>query len=215
MNQILVINIEFKKKTKYKKILKIQFMFSIFLTISLLLYNGFSIYKKNKNDEISKQLISNFNISFLYSDSNLPIASNFYSASNSPDVFSVIGVIEIKKLKINYPIISPISDEFLKISPCKFYGPNPNEIGNFCIAGHNYNDNRFFSKIGTLKYGDIINIVDLSGRKIEYYVTENYETYADDTTCTSQDTNGQKEITLVTCNNFTGTRIIVKAENSI
>ena len=33
-----------------------------------------------------------------------------------------------------------------------------------------------------------------------------------DTSCTSQDTNGNKEITLVTCNNFNGNRLIIKAK---
>ena len=96
-------------------------------------------------------------------------------------------------------------------SICKFYGPNPNEIGNLCIAGHNYNNNSFFSNLNKLKIGDSIFIEDNLSKILEYKVYRKYETQFTDTTCTSQDTFGNKEITLVTCNNLNGNRIIVKA----
>lgn len=79
--------------------------------------------------------------------------------------FTVIGLIEIKSIGINYPIISSYNDDLLKISPCRFYGPMPNEIGNLCIAGHNYNSYKFFSRLKKLSNGDIITIFDLSRRK--------------------------------------------------
>jgi len=105
-----------------------------------------------------------------------------------------------------------VSDELLKIAPCKFYGPYPNEIGNLCIAGHNYNNNLFFSNIYKLNIGDEINIYDSSNSLIKYYVYKKYETNKNDTSSTSQNTNGNKEITLVTCNNFNGNRLIIKAK---
>ena len=74
--------------------------------------------------------------------------------------FSVIGIIKIDSIKISYPILSKINDDLLKISPCRFYGPMPNQIGNLCIAAHNYNDNRFFSKLDKLQNNDIIYIYD-------------------------------------------------------
>ena len=36
--------------------------------------------------------------------------------------FSVIGLIDIKKLNISYPILSDISKDALKIAICLFYG---------------------------------------------------------------------------------------------
>ena len=33
--------------------------------------------------------------------------------------------------------------------------------------------------------------------------------------CTSQETNGKKEITLITCNNITGNRLIIKAKEQV
>ena len=42
--------------------------------------------------------------------------------------FSVIGLIDIKKVNISYPILSSASKKALKIGTCRFYGPLPNEV---------------------------------------------------------------------------------------
>ncbi|MBO5479456.1 MAG: sortase [Clostridia bacterium] len=39
------------------------------------------------------------------------------------------------------------------------------KYGNLCIAGHNYNNYQFFSRLKKLKVGDIIYIYDLSRKK--------------------------------------------------
>jgi LPXTG-site transpeptidase (sortase) family protein len=80
-----------------------------------------------------------------------------------------------------------------------------------CIAGHNYNNYQFFSRLRKLNIGDSIYIYDLSGNKIEYTVYKNYETDDSDLSCTAQNTNGKREVTLVTCNNIKNKRRIVKA----
>ncbi|MBR6504932.1 MAG: sortase [Clostridia bacterium] len=85
------------------------------------------------------------------------------------------------------------------------------KYGNVCIAAHNYDNNKFFSKINTLYNDDLIYIYNLNGEKQEYNVIENFETEFNDTSCTSQETNDKHELTLVTCNNVTNKRIIVKA----
>ncbi|MDR0979081.1 MAG: sortase [Lachnospiraceae bacterium] len=85
------------------------------------------------------------------------------------------------------------------------------ERGNLCIAAHNYNDNRFFSKIHNLDIGDRISIYDENGNMLEYSVYNKYTIESTDSNCASQETNGTKEITLVTCNNITGFRFVVKA----
>lgn len=84
-------------------------------------------------------------------------------------------------------------------------------FGNICIAGHNYDNNKFFSKINTLVNDDYIYIYNLNGIKQEYFVIENYETDFNNTSCTNQETDGKEELTLVTCNNINNNRIIVKA----
>ncbi len=49
------------------------------------------------------------------------------------------------------------------------------------------------------------------GNSCTYSIYNIYETKMDDLSCTSQETNN-REITLVTCNNLNGNRIIAKAK---
>lgn len=49
------------------------------------------------------------------------------------------------------------------------------------------------------------------GNKVDYSVYNSYETDYDDLTCMSQETDGKREITLITCNNIKNRRRIIKA----
>ena len=120
----------------------------------------------------------------------------------------------IEKIDISYPILNKTTEEIMKIAPAKFWGSAPNEVGNLCIVGHNYRNTKFFSKIHTLEEGDIIEIIDMSGRAVKYAVYNVYEVEPEDTTCTSQLTKGKKEITLITCTNDSKKRIVVKARET-
>lgn len=159
------------------------------------------------------RLVSNFNITNLYSSNNTYNSSrtNTNSYIQDDNNFSVVGLIEINAIGINYPILSKINDDLLKIAPCRFYGPMPNEVGNLCIAGHNYNNYKFFSRLKKLNIGDIINIYDLSGTKVEYCVYDSYETDYNNLSCIDQNTDGKKEVTLITCNNIKNKRRVIKA----
>ncbi len=225
MNQILITkdmpnNLEINliydtKKTFKRKIIIIQFILCIIVfsfTCGYSLYSYSNIKKRNK---ISNKLVENFSIISLYSDKT----NSDYTASKlsldsytvPENVINVIGIIEIPKLNITYPIFSNVNDNLLKISVCKFYGPMPNENGNLCIAGHNYNNNTFFSKLNSLENNDKVYIYDLSSQKLEYTVYSKYEVDATNTECTNQNVQ-TKEITLITCNNLNDSkRIVVKA----
>ena len=209
MNQIIFSeheNVKNIRKTARKKF-KFLFYLSIALILCIVLYFSYFSHITSEKENISKDLLNSFNLERLYSTSNyttLPL--------NIDKNYFVIGSIEIPSIKINYPILSNTSDELLEISPCRFYGPYPNEVGNLCIAGHNYDNNLFFSNLYKLNIGDEIKIYDSSNSLIKYYVYDKYEINKNDTFCTCQDTNGRKEITLVTCNNFNGNRLIIKAK---
>ncbi len=129
--------------------------------------------------------------------------------------YTVIGEINIPNIDVNYPIILPDNfddiDALLKISVCKFHGADPNTVGNLCIVGHNYKNSKFFSKISYLDYGDTIEIKDLTGNTVEYEVYDKYIVEPDDVSCTTQLTDGKKEITLITCTNDNKKRFIIKA----
>ena len=82
-----------------------------------------------------------------------------------------------------------------------------------CIVGHNYRNSQFFSKVPDLANGDIIEITDIFGETIQYEVYDKYIVNESDTTCTSQLTNGKREITLITCTDASDeNRVIVKAK---
>ncbi|MBQ6687468.1 MAG: hypothetical protein IJN03_02975 [Bacilli bacterium] len=142
MNQILnfkedeesaindVININYNKKSKYamNKFLKFQFIFSNIITIIFIFY--FVAYKINVNrqEKLSQELINGFNISSLYNSSSNYISEKAYYNYDANLSFNIIGIIEIPKINITYPIISQVNDEFLKIAPCKFYGPELSKV---------------------------------------------------------------------------------------
>ena len=98
-----------------------------------------------------------------------------------------IGRIQIPKINVDQAILDQASGDtlvkWLKISPTKFWGPELNEPGNVSIAGHNYRNTRFFSKVPNLEKGDKIKITDVSGRAITYKVFNKFEVSPDNTEC--------------------------------
>ena len=123
--------------------------------------------------------------------------------------FEIVGKIEIPKLKVEKYILSNTTSNSLKVSVTKVCGPDINKIGNFCIAGHNYN--KIFGKIKTLEKKDKIILTDVYGDSIIYEIYDIYKTSPKDTSCLNQDTNSEKELTLITCTAGATKRVIVKA----
>ena len=193
------------KKLKSYRVLFIVLLFIIFILFSVL------FMKINKNDmaeQISKKLSSSYSVSTLYSNS-----SNISTVSSSDEPF-VIGIIKIDKINLNYSILSISNNELLDISVCRFAGPMPNEIGNLCIAGHNYVDYKFFSRLNELELGDKITIFGLNGVSKDYSIYDMYEIKSNDISITSQDTNNLRIVTLITCNNVNGKRLVVQAKET-
>lgn len=131
--------------------------------------------------------------------------------------YTIIATINIPKINVTYPILDGQTDSaaeteaLLKIAPTKFWGASPNRAGNFCIVGHNYRNTKFFSKVPTLTVGDVIEITDTSGNTIQYKVYNKYQVDPTDVSCTTQLTNGKKEVTLITCTDDSKQRVVVKA----
>ena len=219
MNQILNIDNKISKNnyissTYYNKKFNFYKFIFIICIISTIIFTCFFItflIKINYKDKQAESLAKQFTLTSLYADEKNYSTNISNIAKDKNEEPFIIGVIKIDKIKIDYPILSSTTDELLKIAPCRFAGPMPNEIGNLCIAGHNYIDNTFFAKITKLEKDDEIFIYDLNGNVNSYYVTDRYEIENTDFSCTTQETNGEKWITLMTCNSLKGTRIIVRA----
>ena len=204
-------NVNTSKKHSYKKIFNIQFFLSI---IAILVITSLFAYYKislNHKEDFSNLLINNYSITQLYSNNTND------SSNRNPQLEpnSIIGIIEIPVLNISYPIFNELTDELLKTSPCRFFGnfPYTNSIDdNLCIAGHNYDNDKFFSKIKDLNIDDKIYIYDTSDKQYIYSVIKNYEVKSDDLSPVYHTITDTFELTLVTCNNFNGNRIIIKAK---
>ena len=214
MNQILETPFN-SKKLKLKRIkilLIIQLCFSVIFVVVIGIYILSSTFYLYKQEKYSNQILNNYSITKLYSNSfsgeNLSSNENTDNADNS----YVMGIIEIPKINIYYPIFSNYNEELLKVSPCKFYGPSqPGKLGNLCIAGHNYDTNKFFSKISTLNTNDEIIIYNNSNKKFYYFVYDIYEVKSDDLSPIYSFDKNSRQLTLITCNNLNHNRIIVKA----
>ena len=233
----LYITPELRKK---KKIYKFNFLLSIFLVLFLASLYIYAEYDRNKSEEVSQEILENLdngnddtvaknNVLVVVLDdeeqnqnvndqqSQLANVNKKVQTTSGGFRYTTIATVSIPKLNLQYPVLDGETDSaeeteaLLKISPTKFWGPEPNEVGNFCIVGHNYRNTKFFSKVPTLVSGDIITLTDLSGRTIQYKVYNKYEVAPTDVSCTTQLTNGKKEVTLITCTDDSKHRVVVKA----
>ena len=236
MNQILVtdklyITPELKRK---KKIYKFNFLISVFLVCVLMSLYIYAEYDRNKSEEVSQQILQNMsvqedttvatnNVMIVvldddqdYSEPTVEVNKTVETTSDGYKYVS-IATVNIPKIGVTYAVLDGETDSaeeteaLLKISPTKFWGPEPNEVGNFCIVGHNYRNRRFFSKVPTLEAGDLIELTDLTGRTLSYKVYNKYQVAPEDVSCTTQLTNGKKEVTLITCTDDSKHRVVVKA----
>lgn len=193
---------------------KVQFIISSIICFLFILAFFIRIFNTSNNEQLSDNLMSIYSVSTLYSNTTDYSTTLLQTTTSKEESFVpfVIGLIKIDKINLNYPIISKSNKELLNVSLCRFAGPMPNEIGNLCIAGHNYVDYKFFSRLNELNLKDTIKIYDLSGKMVEYSISKIYEVKPDDLSCTSQDTNNKNIVTLLTCNNVSGKRLVVVAE---
>ena len=205
MNQILVTSFDNKKEKEYKKIFKVQFVISIAIIIFAICFFIYYLYSLKTSEKFSKKIISNYNISTLYSNTGKNKETENLAEN------SIFGIIEIPKIDIYYPVFSYLSEENLKVSPCKLYGSKLEDNTNICIAGHNYNNDMFFSNIDKLQNGDEIYIYNNNGFKYIYKVLEKYEVKEDDLSPIYNYNKNEKILTLITCNNLNNNRIIIKA----
>ena len=123
--------------------------------------------------------------------------------------YEVLGKLVIEKVNINKNILGDSNDEALKVSTVKLYGPNINEIGNFCICGHNWNG--MLKRALELKVGDTFYLIDKKTmNKVNYKIYNIYTCMPKDLDCLKQNTEGRKEATIITCNPGGVTRLIIK-----
>ena len=129
--------------------------------------------------------------------------------SSEVSKYQVLGKIIIDKISIEQPILDSVEDEALEEGVIKLYGDELNKEGNFCIAGHNYE--KVFKNLEELDTGDEIQIIDSKNKKTIYKITEISSVEPTDLSLLKTE-EGKTQITLITCENYSTKRLIVKAE---
>lgn len=161
--------------------------------------------------EVAEEMETDSDFGNESSQLQMATATSIYTASDGKQ-YETIGIVRIPKINVNYPILAQTTNvELMKVAPYKFWGANPNEVGNLCIIGHNYRRKGvFFSDVPSLAVGDIVEIQDLTQRTIQYEVYDIHTVDPNDRSDTTQYTNGKKEVTLITCTDDAKQRVIVK-----
>ena len=178
---------------------------------------SFSYKQENNNKQETKQTNTKITESkFIYGKNNKKTETQetkkeYETMPSNIKGHKVIGKLEIPSIKLNTYILEETNNETLNISVTKLTGPEINEIGNFCITGHNYINNRMFFKLKNVKKEDEIILTNTYGESIKYKVYEIKEIYPNETEVLNQNTKEEKEVTLITCTFGAIKRIIVKA----
>lgn len=126
----------------------------------------------------------------------------------------VLGVIQIKKIKVNEPIVAGVSKANLRVGIGHVPGTAaPGQDGNCALAGHrNYAFKKLFNRLDELKVGDEVRITTKK-EELTYKVTDTKVVTPDDVSVLK----GSKDksiITLITCTPkyVASHRLIVTAE---
>lgn len=179
--------------SKRKKVL------TIVLIIIIIAIVAFGIFcAKNLND--TKKNESNNTVE------NDTVAEQMISTYQG---YNVLGKIVVDEFEVEQYILDSKEEQALEAGVIKLYGGTLNNYGNFCIAGHNKAG--VFERLEELELEDTFKIIEPDLTETTYKITEIYSAEADDLKCLLQ--NDEKiEITLITCENASTTRLIVKAE---
>ncbi len=232
----LYITPEMKRK---KLMYKLEFFLSVFLICLLFSYYIYAEYDRNKSEQVSQQILAslkyNKDTTIKEPEDNAPIVvildigqeeeaqqeaqtqqeeqqeTQTYVSEDGVE-YTTEAVLKIPAINIEYPVLSTTSPELLYVSLNKYWPENlkPNEIGNYCIVGHYYESGKMFGKLHKLKNGDKAELTDMSGNTVTYQVYDKFVVEPTDTRCTSQLTNGRRELTLITCTNHGKQRLVVK-----
>ena len=142
-------------KTKAKK--------SKYIIIILILSILFFILFNIQNEESKKQEITIEKVNSKIYENQINNNTEEQSTKDAKTVekevietefkgYKVASKIYIPKISLETYVLEEYSTQALLTSVTKFYGANPNQIGNFCVAGHNYGPANMFQNLKKTKY---------------------------------------------------------------
>ena len=84
--------------------------------------------------------------------------------------YDVCAKLEIPSISLVTNVLKNYSTSALNVSVTKFWGVEPNQIGNFCVAGHNFKNKNMFRNLKKLNVGDKLFVTDEKIGKVEYEI---------------------------------------------
>lgn len=201
------------KRKKEKRIIKnklriILIIFIIYIIFNVIygMYNESQIKLLEESSISEKQQISEKSNTIIKEEKKEKV-----NIQKTYKNYEVCAKLIIPQIDLETYVLSEYTKEKMDVAPTKFWGSNPNEIGNFCVTGHNYKKENMFSELINLKIGDEIYLLDNKNGKYVYKIYDIYKVKPNNITPLEQDTAGKRIITLITCVNYSNNRLIVQA----
>ena len=221
-------------ENKYGKFLTVLLIVGIIIIVGVLIFLGINLVKNSSieadagdavdryqegktNTQVNEQgentianvVAPNVDLENLIQNNTIDGGSNEHQEMYKG--FPMIGTIEIPKINVKYPVLKEASKNAIEVAVALYYGPGLNKVGKTVIVGHNYRNGTFFSNNKKLEEGDKVYITDEAGKKVTYTIYKTYTTSPEDSTYLDRDTQGKREISLLTCTDDTKSRLIVWA----
>lgn len=216
MNRINISRGRRAKKNSNKVKITLGIIFLIIILIAIIIFK-FNIFKQNNNATPQESNTSEQeNTIQVKLEEDEPKTDEIVSVSDMPNKmgsYTVEGKIVIDKINVEKYILDRPTVNSLNLAVTKFAGPEINDVGNYCITGHNYKN--IFRELRKLNVGDEFYLVGKDGRKVTYVIYDKFTINPEDESCLNQETEGKREVTLITCSPGAITRLILKAEEKI
>ena len=195
-------------KIRNNVINKIKYVI-IIIIFCIAAYISYGVYKENKIRLVEENFQNNIEVE--KTTKTTAIVKEKVNIEDTYLGFDVSAKLIIPKINLETYILKDYQEEGMKVCASKFWGPDPNEIGNFCIAGHNYEKENMFNHLIDLEIGDELYLLDNKNGKVEYKIYDIYKVKPENVKSISQQTNGKRIVTLITCVNYSQNRLIVQA----
>ena len=151
-----------------KKTKKIFMIAILIISITLIVVN---IKSRTINNQTKETNLKKSSKKFIYSRSDTASSVQMKEYQTMPSDLKghkVIGKLQIPAINLETYILENTNKETLNISVTKLTGPEINQIGNFCITGHNYINSKMFWKLNKVKINDEIILTDTYDKSLRY-----------------------------------------------
>lgn len=213
-------------RSKYNKFLTVLSIILIIAILGILGYLGYDYYEKYRITKEANDFLSEFDelvVELANEENNNTNTTTPNNSTGKPRGIStdalyyrgykVVGKIEMPSVNLQYPVLDVLTDaKAIEYSVAIQYGVGLNQIGNTVIIGHNYRSGLFFGSNKKMQIGDKVYITDLEGKKICYVIYNKYKTPQEDFSYANRNTDGKREITLVTCDSNNKNRLVICAK---